>query len=42
MAMEIHNEILQERGLDGAEIVNLLDRYGYRIVKPHRHWVWIV
>ena len=42
MAMEIHNEILQERGLDAAEIVNLLDRCGYRIVKPHRHWVWIV
>src|SRR5262249_17937389 len=40
MAMEIHNEILQRRGLDGADLVRTLDSCGYRIDKTHGPWVW--
>jgi FkbM family methyltransferase len=42
MTMEIHNGILQRRGLDGAELVRKLDSCGYRIDKTHGPWVWTV
>lgn len=42
MAMEIHNENLQRRGLDAADLVRKLDSLGYRIDKTRGPWVWTV
>jgi FkbM family methyltransferase len=42
MVMEIHNDILRRRGLDGTDLVRTLASFGYRIEKTHGPWVWTV
>jgi FkbM family methyltransferase len=41
MAMEIHESLLQRRGLDAGEILRKLETFGYRIETPYGHWVWL-